>query len=176
MSIQDRLIRDRYSEININVPNWDELKANSLCGREVIYKINKHNIKQKVFNIYFTKATCKYKETYNSLLDDYLSFDLHKTKSWTYITSLLYRRFLYFHINSNLYNNNYQYYSIPLYNSTLFQMRKAIMKQLVVTKQIPPIRDFNKPYTNGFYPLVKPLPLKETRKRADMLWGVLSFD
>lgn len=176
MSIHERLKDDRYGKHIIFMPTRDECKPYiNLTARQLIYKLRKNNIYLKLYNIY-TKPYTQYRhsKTYNQLIQDYKSYHNYKSKSWTFIVNLMYKRYLYFKSNQQYYQHSFDVFSTSWYVSSLFQMRKAIMKQMVMLELIPPLRDFNAPYTNGFYKLVKPMQEKHTKLRAEYIYELFS--
>jgi len=177
MAIQDRLKRDRYGLYNKRTLNREQLI--SALSNKIDY--NQITRRAKKLNLYYTfyhlissvYTSSKYSHTYNQLIKDYHKRNLHKTKSWTYIVNLMILQYYYFKYNPNQYNNNFTTLAVSWYNISLFQMRKAILKNMVSNKEILPIKDYNALHTNGLYPFVKPMYYKHTIKRALVLYDIL---
>jgi hypothetical protein len=172
MSIQDRLKEQRYGELYFQVPNRYELN-NQILSRSTMYKLRKENFYLSVYNIYMKNGQGRYKEGYNQLINDYADIYTYKSKSWTFIVNLMYRRYLYFLDNKQYYNNSFLSYATIWYTSSLFQMRKAILANMIRNKEIPAIRDLNSPNTNGWYSLVKPMENKYTINRALQVFDLI---
>lgn len=178
MAIQDRLKRDRYGLYNKRTLNkfilLNEL-TDKINYRSVTYKLKKHNIYNTFYKAITQPYTShKYASTYNNLIGDYHNRNLHKTKSWTYIVNLMVLQYIYFKLNPSLYNNNFQTLAVSWYNISLFQMRKAIMKDMRNKGEIPSnVVNFNLPQSNGYYNLVKPMYYKHTTQRALKLYDLL---
>lgn len=177
MAIQDRLRRDRYGEFNPYIPNKDELYSSlnitTSRRRSIIRLLHINNIYKQVWDIYSLHySSGKYSYTYNNLITDYSSRLSYKSRAWTSKVLKLYLRYLYFHKKHTLYGNNFNNYCISWYNSLLWEIRKSILKQMILNNEINPISNFNDTRSNMFYPLVKPMYYKHTMIRANKIYNI----
>lgn len=174
MSIQTRLARDRYSPMILQVPNKDELDKHIPFDHNTKRMLHKHDILRKVHNIYYLPPKGRWRSTYSSVIDDYAKIHGHESRSWFFIVKMLYMRYLYFLKFPEKYGYSFEHYGIIWYNASLFQMRKAILKQMWLRGEIPILRDMNSPSSHQYYDLVKPMRFDYTKPRAELLFEIFS--
>ena len=163
MGIQQRLLKQRYSAMNLRTPTKEELKDGGLINIR-FRSVSPINL-SKIRAILLTpnKKDCYY-ETYIPLINDFYA-EVEKVKTsgrQPRVESELYnqqlvRKLAYFIKNPQYYGHSFQHYSITWMFNLLMSMRSYIMRQRIARGELPPIWNKSLPETNGYYKLPKPM-------------------
>lgn len=176
MSIQTRLLKARYSEQNIRLSYKDIY----FKTKQYFYHTNREQLEttvQLVINqvLYPVKKDKYYKDNHQKIVEDYLKYcNTPKTNKLLFTQKVL-LPIRYYILNKHLYNNTYEHIGISITVGILQHMRKAIMKQMILRKELPLIYDRTSPSSNGYYPLYKPMLNKTTAVMRDNIYN-LSID
>ena len=183
MSIQTRLLKQRYSELNLRTPTNQELLDGGLP--QVRFKTLSQDKVSKFTNILkYPKYRDKYYSGYSSLINDYfmeVSMTAAKRGSSKAIPFLynqhLVRKLAYFIKYKSYYSNSFDHYGITWTFNLLMAMRSFIMRQRIERKELPPIwNKHNFAATKGYYDTVKPMGNRAMRDIAYQLYDLCYDD
>jgi hypothetical protein len=163
MGIQQRLLKQRYSAMNLRTPTKEELNE---CGlTNVRFRSVSPISLSKIRAILLTpnKKDSHY-ETYLPLIKDfYAEVDKVKTsgrrprvESEIYNQQLV-RKLAYYIRYPQYFAHSFEHYAITWMFNLQMSMRSYIMRQRIARGELPPIWNKSIPATNGYYKLPKPM-------------------
>ena len=172
MSIQQRLLKARYSQYNLHMPSKKDL----LLAVPNISRRHRENLVSlclKDFMNVFIEPPKKDKhyKTYRTTIDDYLILSTRKNQAE--MTHYAIKLFIYYLRNSEEYYGNYENFCIPFVSHFLFTMRKYKMRHMMYNGEIPMLYDLVCPQSNGYYPFPKPMGNMATVSMGNRLWNIL---
>ena len=164
MSIQSRLLINRYSTMNLRTPTPEELDEEGLH----IYRsrpLSKKRQSEFRHIMEFPAKRDKYYSGYSTLIRDFFD-EVDKTvakRGSTRAVIHLYknhlvRKLAYYIKNPQYYGNSFDHYGITWVFNLMMAMRSFIMRQRIERGELPPIwNKHNFAQTKGHYESVKPM-------------------
>lgn len=176
MSIQQRLLKARYSEQNIRL-STNDFTSSGLYTVNQFHRKYRKQIEEVVDKslktiLYPTVKDRYYKDNHKKITEDYIKYCYSKSKTNNrLIVNKLIIPLAYYIINNHRYNT-YEHIGISITTGILQHMRKAIMRVMILNKELPLIFDRVNPASNGYYPLYKPMLVKTTADMRDKLYNI----
>lgn len=162
MGIQQRLLKQRYSAMNLRTPTKEELNDSGL--RNVRFKSVSHSTLSKIRHILTHPKKDKYFSHYIPLINDFYA-EVDKTRAsgkQPRVESELYnqqlvRKLAYYITYPQYYGHSFTHYSITWMFNLLMSMRSYIMRQRIARGEMKPCWNKCLPTSHGYYPLPKPM-------------------
>ena len=183
MSIQTRLLKQRYSELNLRTPNNQEL-IDGGCHQIKFRTLSPDKAAKFTLILKNPKYRDKYYKGYATLVSDYfkeVELTAAKRGSSRAIPFLynqhLVRKLAYFMKYKSYYNDSFDHYGITWMFNLLMAMRSFVMRQMIERGELPPIwNKHNFAQTKGYYESVKPMGNRAMRDIAYNLYDLCYDD
>ena len=182
MGIQQRLLKQRYSSMNLRTPTKEELNESGLVNIRFKKVIPTDLRKIKQILLYPPKRD-KYFQGYITLIEDFFA-EVSKTSSQGKIPRVmselynqqLLRKLSYFIQFPQQFGNSFDHYCITWMFNLMMSMRSYIMRQRIERGELPPIWNKCLPSTHGYYKLPKPMDNQAMMALAYQIYDVVYED
>jgi len=157
--IQARLLKARYSEYNLNIPNSGIIR-NKMGFKKPFPNISTELIKD-ILNVLINPPVKDkwYKDNHYHIVKDFVEQSSPKGKRRV-INLRIIKPIMYFFRYPDEYYNNYEIFSIPLIHHILCGMRRSTILHRIKTGELPKNTRSDHICSNGNYPFVKPMTNK----------------
>ena len=182
ISIQDRLLVQRYSTMNLRTPTTEELEDSGLHNIRFPI-VSKAKLKELSYLLKNPPKKDRYYSGYATLITDFFD-EVDKSvasRGSSRVLSQLYnqqltRKLAHFVNQPTLYGNSFPHYGITWMFNLLMSMRSFVMRQRIERGEMSPVWNKCRPESNGYYKLPKPMGNKAMSELAANIYDLVYSD